>query len=337
MTDDTSEGRDRKTHEETIKKVLEAIQLIPDSSISSPDWSRDPAPKSSTPASLDNLQQSIGQEIATMDPSAKVLVELRKTTSPNWKEEIFNALKSMERWEIGLLLVFALILFPIPFPDRNAVFLDKLTILTLVFLFLFSSKTRGDKGPLSEKERDWLTKKLRLAGELARNPNQEESVQVIYNEVSSFLKNNNKLTDEGRALIKSAFLSVLVPSYATSGKHDCTLKFYDELSEFRKQFPSNELILVAWTLASPSLTLFYAKNNQIEKARKIYDDLVNLNPVYSEDKRFLKSLCVASVNMILAYGQAKEVKEAREIYDRLVALSEQDPEDKEVRGSTGQR
>ena len=156
---------------------------------------------------------------------------------------------------------------------------------------------------------------------------------MIYNEVSSFLKNkknrknkkNNKLTDEVHAHIKSAFLSALVRSYAISGKRKRTLRFYNKLSEFRTRFPFNKSIRVAWTFASPLVPPFYATNKQIEieKARKIYDDSVNLNSVYSEDKSFLKSLCVTSANMIIVYGRAKEVKEARAIYDKLVGLTEE--------------
>ena len=285
--------------------------------------------------------------------------ELKKLAQPgDWKEEVLNALKSMRPRGYVLLLLGSIILFLVSFPDwlfldaiKNAVFWADLTVLILVFLLLFSLKIREDNRPLSKKELDWLKRELRRAGELAQNPNQEEQVQSIYNDVSNFLKSkkNNKLTDEGRALIKSAFLSVLVRSYAISGKWKRTLEFYNELSECREQFPSKKPILVAWTLASPLIPPFYATNNQIEEARKIYDGLVILNPVYSkdkrflksliekarkiyndlvnlnfvcsEDKRFLKSLRVASANMIVVYEQAQNLKEARAIYEKLVELT----------------
>ena len=310
----TGDKKDQKDLDKMIQEGFKAIQ-----SHLNLDLSRDPFPELRKPASPDNWKKVAFDALKSTDLWRYVLLK-----------DVLDALRSMDPWRYVLLFAVAFILFLFPFPDwfifssiKNAVYWADLTVLGLFFLLLFSSKIRADNRPLSKKERGWLKRTSKRAGKLVRNPNQERSVQLIYNEVSSVLENNNKLADEGRATIKSVFLSLLVRSYAISRKGDCTFKFYDELLEFRTRFPSNKPILVAWTLASPLVPPFCATNKQIEieRARKIYDDSVDLNSVYSEDKRFLKSLCVASVNMIAVYGQAKEVDKAQAIYDKLVGIT----------------
>ena len=128
MTDDMFEGRDPK------------VSTIAGRNL-----------KVSTIAGRDlNVNEKMIQEVfkAIQPDLSDAFSELKKIPSPdNWKQEVLDALKSMKPRGYVLLLLGAIILFFVSFPDwlfldaiKNAVFWADLTALILVFLLLFSLK-----------------------------------------------------------------------------------------------------------------------------------------------------------------------------------------------------